>query len=332
MNKKDVIRLVKLANLIKKGGYIMQDMSIKSLLDEEQKKQKKDIITQLKNIDNSLKVISPKEKEEYNVNLTKLGIRDINDDLIKQKATENLGYFKAKSTKDIEDKYENEKNVLNSNLQFAKQNLEEKRKAVSEKAEQSKENVKDNLINKNVVRGSIYNSFMTDIEKSELANLNNLKDENDKKISTLKTELESLDIKKQEALNDFSINYAIKLQDEIDGIKKEIEKYNNDAIQYNNKIIEKEEALKRKYDESYQNYVKAVDERNKGVMDFLGKYGYSQLDNKITEQKYDLVKNYLNTLSKDSALMVLTEDNEFLSLLGEDDYDKLLTAVKGRKA
>lgn len=309
----------------------MADLNINSMLDEEQKKQKQKILGDLKKIEQSFEMTVPKDKEEYKPVYTKIDLKNVDDAEIENKATQNLSYYKAKGEKDINDKFNESKSSLSEELNSISQSAKESTDKIKENAKSEKESTKNSLINKNLARSSIYNSLMTDIEKQELSDLESVKAESETKIGELNKKLESLDNEKQSALELFDIAYAVKLQEEIDGIKKELNDYNEKATKYNDDIAKKEKELEAKYEQQYQDYLYEVEEKNRKVLEFLQKYGYGTISNKLSSQKYEVVLNYLNTLTKESALAILTENDDFQNELGKNTYNKLLEVIKNRK-
>lgn len=332
MSLKDVVRFVKISNKIQKGDDIMEGLKIQSLLSDEQKKQKQKVLNDINSIQKSFDLMAPDEKKDYAPNLTRLDLKEQNDNIVEREAKGNLAYYKAKNENDIESNYGQQKQNILEQIDKANENIGVKVNDIKNDATQQKEDAKNALINKNIVRSSIYQNLISDIEKNELASLDNAKAEIDSKVEKLTSKLSQLDSEKQNALELFDIAYAIKLQDEIDGINKKISDYNTQAIKYNNSIEQKEKQLQEKYDSAYQDYVNEVEERNRKVLEFASKYGVGLSNVRVQKQKYEIVKSFLNTLDKQSALEMLNENDDFKNAIGETYFNTLLEEVNGRKA
>lgn len=331
MNIEKIVMQKKIENLISNGGLELMEMNVKSLLNDQQRQRKQKIIEEIKAIENGFKMSAPVEKQEYKPNYTKLNLKEQDEDKISKKATDNLKYFKASGEASINNNYIKQKSKIDEAIASEKQNASAQADNIVENAGEQREQAKNTAINRGIVHSSIYNNMMTGIEKKEMADLQNLKTEVEGKISGLNNKLEKLDGEKQNALELFNISYAVKLQDEIDSIKKEIETYNEKATKYNEDIEEKNKALIAKYDEKYQKQVKQAEERNQRILEFLQKYGYGTVENKLKLQQTEVAKDYLNTLDKATALELLTEDDKFKEALGINYFNNLVEYIKNRK-
>ena len=332
MTDKGIVRLVKLANIIKKGEYIMIDMNLESAVNTEQKNQKKKILDDIKSLSRSFELVSPEEKKDIDFGFSQLSLKNVDDDKIKKESENSLAYYKAKGEKDIETSFDSKKENINTQIADTKNSGEQKKEKITQNAGEQRQGIKNAMINKNLVRSSIYQNMMTDSEKQELAELDNVANETNNKIETLNGELIKLDGEKQSALELFNIAYAVKLEDEIAKLKKSIDSYNSQAIKYNNTILQKEQELQEKYDKQYQAYLDDVEKRNREVYKFIASYGQGNSNARLERQKYDMALDYLNTMDKETALEVLTEDDEFKVAVGDSNYEKLLDAINNRKS
>lgn len=331
MNIEEIVRQKKIENLISNGGLKLMDINVKSLLNEEQRKRKQKILDDIKAIEKSFQMSAPAEKQDYNPSYTKVDLKDTSEDKINKKATDNLRYFKAKGEADINDNYNAQKDKIDASIASEKQKASAKADVIVENAGEQRVKAKNSAINRGIVHSSIYDNMMTGIERQEMSDLQDLKAEAESSISSLNDKIDKLDKEKQNALELFNISYAVKLQDEIDGMKKEIETYNEKAKKYNEDIEEKNKALISKYDEKYQKQVKQAEERNQRILSFLQKYGYGTVSNKLKLQQTEVAKDYLNTLDKATALELLTEDDKFKDALGINYFNDLVDYVKNRR-
>lgn len=331
MNIEKIVNQKKIKNLISNGGLEIMEMNVKSLLNEEQRKRKQKILDDIKAIEKSFQMSAPQEKQEYSPSFSKIDLKDYNENNINQKANENLKYFKAKGEADIANNYEKEKSKIDESISSEKQKAIGKVESIEKEANSKRENAKNSAINRGIAHSSIYDKMLSNIEKQEMDELEGLEAEVQQKVSTLNDKVAKLDKEKQNALELFNISYAVKLQDEIDSIKKDINDYNEKAKKYNETIEEKNKALIAKYDEKYQKQVKQAEERNQKLLSFMQRYGYGTISNKLKLQQTEVAKDYLNTLDKQTALEILTEDDKFKEVLGQNYFNQLLQYIKNRK-
>ena len=172
---------------------------------------------------------------------------------------------------------------------------------------------------------------LEDIQNTADMNLEHLANELSSKILEIEKEEKDLINKRDTALANFEIEYAVKLQDKIDELTNEITKYNNQVTEYNNKLKEIEEKRRLEHEKQYANAVKENEERNQEILRFLSKYGKGSYSVYAQQQKINAINEFVNSLDKQTALEVMLEDDEIKNVLGESDFNEILRSIQERK-
>lgn len=326
------LNMILRANYIKKGGHIMAKLfADNSKIIDEVKKQKQDVIDKIKGIDSTLNLNPIPEKPKYVSDVTYLDEKKYDEQDIKDKAENSLSSYKNQNEFNIEKNYQNEKTKNEQNIEDTLKELASGEKDIKDLANKAKEEAKENSVSRGLGNSSIYSTKIDDIENEKTIALSEIKSQAESKVNDLKRKSADLERQRDTALANFEIEYAVKLQKEIDSLTNDITDYNNKIVEYNNKLKENEAKKKAEFDEKYKKEVERVEERNQEILKFLDKYGYGALNAQINKQKVDIVNEYLNTLDKQTALLVLMEDESFKNLIGEAEFNKILTQVKERK-
>lgn len=120
-------------------------------------------------------------------------------------------------------------------------------------------------------------------------------------IFKLENERSLLEQQKNMALASFDISYAAKIAGEIEELNMDILKRRKDFLESKTK---KEETTKEDNSD------------NEKLLDLVSKFGQEKVDDMKYQEKYNVVKNFLNEMSKQQAIAEL-EDEKYKSELGE---------------
>ena len=72
------------------------------------------------------------------------------------------------------------------------------------------------------------------------------------------------------------------------------------------------------------------EKRNENITKFLNKYGYGSYNAFVQNQKMDAITEFVDSLDKDMALEIMLEDESIKDLIGEENFNKILTRIKER--
>lgn len=234
----------------------------------------------------------------------------------------SLKEYKQAGIKEIEDDYKLKEDKLYSNKSEliesnnnAKQNLENYYSNAVENAE-------NQALKRGLARSSIIVNQLDAFEKEKIADYKALDKELSDQINTINFELNALTSQKQNALNNFDITYAVKLQEKINSLNKELSEKENEVVKYNNEIAIKEAEFNKDVDELKNEIAKSNWEDVVDVMEIYGKYGQNVVNKVKSDEIYNEAKKLLKNLSKDEIAYVL-QDESFKLRLG-DNYAKLV--------
>ncbi len=234
----------------------------------------------------------------------------------------SLKEYKQAGIKEIEDDYKLKEDKLYSNKSEliesnnnAKQNLENYYSNAVENAE-------NQALKRGLARSSIIVNQLDAFEKEKIADYKALDKELSDQINTINFELNALTSQKQNALNNFDITYAVKLQEKINSLNKELSEKENEVVKYNNEISIKEAEFNKDVDELKNEIAKSNWEDVVDVMEIYGKYGQNVVNKVKSDEIYNEAKKLLKNLSKDEIAYVL-QDEGFKLRLG-DNYAKLI--------
>lgn len=330
--QKTKVLMVLRANYIKKGGLNMSLINVTEKdLNDELKTQKQKIVDKIKNMDSFLLFKENPEIQEYKSNVQYLKEKDSSPEMIEQKAQNMLQPKKYADIQSINEKVDSQLNALDDQSNKTKQAYEEAVEKDKKTYDRALEKTKQKLANQGLGRSSIIDENVADVEKEEQAHLLALKKDADNKILDLENKKQDLERQRDEYLSNFEIEYAVKLQEKIDELTKDVNAYNEKVIKYNNALKEKEEKNALAYKKHAQQEISDNEKRNQELVRFLDKYGYGNYSSFAQKQKVQIVQEFLNSLDKQSALSVLLEDDDFKSLIGESAFNSLLQQVQERE-
>ena len=101
----------------------------------------------------------------------------------------------------------------------------------------------------------------------------------------------------------------MELEEEIQKAKDDYQKSVQEAINFNNNVDKLEAEYKLKLDKQKQ-------DKQKTLTELKDKYDTTYTFNKIRDEQFNYLKDYLSELDKDYALSLLLTNREFKSVLG----------------
>ena len=290
------------------------------------KNQKRDIESEreklldgLKELESSFK-LSSLPSSSADIKKKEYDTRTLED--IKEQAISLLDDYKNTSKQVIENDYEGQKKILSDDITTQKESEKSKKEQVASYIESAKQQTSDDALKRGLARSSIVVNQLNAFDNKQIEEFKKIDEEIASNVSKLESEINLLNLKKQNALDNFDITYAVKLNEKISELTNEVQKYNDEVLEYNNKIAEQERA----YNDSVK---KAQDERNREVYEFLAAYGGKVLDSRLSSYRADYVIDYLDSLSSSEALEVLKDNEEIKIALG-DGYDKVISYFENK--
>lgn len=300
-------------------------------LSNEARKQKAEVLNKIAKLGEFMELKPNPEKTEYQSNFQYLNSKELSPENISKKAKDSLGAYKNKYENDIQQDYLDALKDSKNDRQVAEIAFNEDAQKIANESKEMAKKVNENAISKGLGRSSIRETALEDIQNTADMNLEHLANELSSKILEIEKEEKDLINKRDTALANFEIEYAVKLQDKIDELTNEITKYNNQVTEYNNKLKEIEEKRRLEHEKQYANAVKENEERNQEILRFLSKYGKGSYSVYAQQQKINAINEFVNSLDKQTALEVMLEDDEIKNVLGESDFNEILRSIQERK-
>lgn len=267
------------------------------------------------------------EREEKNFD--RVNVPDeVSEDDIKKEAETELGYNTELNK--INNKYNTAEDKLNSKLNSTNENFESGLKKLASNYNNASKQSLYNSVKNGVARSSIEEGKQNQIKNNYEEGVNELTESTNGAISEIKTELDKLNTQKEEAINNFDIAYAAKLNKKIEELTKKYTKAREDAIKYNEKQSEAEQKFNAEQDEKSKAYDKEVEKKLAEHEEKLNLYGASNVYSKENlDEKQKLSLEFLNSLTKEEALNLCLTDF-FVKSLGAKRTLELYRAMKER--
>lgn len=242
---------------------------------------------------------------------------------IKKEAEASLTGYKNDAINLIENNYKSGVDKIKTEKETLNREISKNKDSLKDYFNKSRENVKDNSINKGVSRSSIVINQLDAFDKEELGVYQSLDKELQENIGALDFELNSLNIQKEQALENFDIAYAVKLSDKITKLNEELLEEQNKVLKYNNEIAEKE----KKYLDDYNKLVSDIQNKNVDkdvkIMDLISKYGKKALDTYKKNKLYEVMDNYFAQVGASEVVEFINNNPELQQALGDDLQDIL---------
>lgn len=314
-------------NFEKNGGI---DMYVYKTSKEEEKTLKDSVLEKLKEVDNKYEMEDYVAPELQTLELEDMEYTSPTDDEIHNKAIESLQNYKDSELLSLEDKYDAKfANVSESALK-ALENKEEDETDILSDYGSSLKKAKNSNIKRGLSHSSIMEKALKAIEGEKEVRQSEVEQEYVKKISKLENEKSILEQQKESALTSFDISYATKLQSKIASINSEIAKEQAAVEKYNQANEKQEEAYIKEQEKAIAAEQKTVDARNKALQNLIDKKGVTEVNRMKTQEKYEIVYNYLSSLSKVDALKELQSESTYKDTLG-NFYTLLYAQISKRK-
>lgn len=262
------------------------------------------------------------DKYNYDLDLKKIDYVAPTQEEVEEKAKNTLQSYKNQEIKAINDNYDKKNEQINQSVEQTKENSQLAKNEIKDTYSKVKQDASNDAIKRGLARSSIIVSQLSNYDNKMLNELSVLASETNDKLESLSTQKNSLELEKNNALNDFDIEYAVKLQNEIDTINSDIAKAEQTALKYNNEIAEIE--AKWAKEQNQTNYDRQAD-----LLQIINKYGSYAIDYAKQNEKYALAKQYFSQMDKDVALEELQNNPAYKRNIGSVNYNKLIQQLTG---
>ena len=257
--------------------------------------------------------VEPKKGEEIStdLNLTKKDYITKSDDELKQEAENSLNDYKKAELDSINSKLETGLASLDGKEEELKTSAEEQKSQLQSYYDNAKKQAENDALKRGLQRSSIVINNLNAFDNEKIAKLMEIDSQLNSEINELNDQITQLNAEKEKAIQDFNIEYALKVNDKIAELQQEIQDRNDEITEYNNKIAQIEAEYKQSSTESNN-------ELRNDYLDNLIEYGENK--GTILSMRDDAyakaIDEYLNTLSKEDALSELKNNSYIRDLLG----------------
>lgn len=298
--------------------YIFDEKSTEKINDSTKKA--KSILEQFEEVDDKYTF---GDKMDIGLNLTRKEYIAPTKAEVEEKAKNSLEAYKNQNINSINDTFSKKNEQIDESIQKVKDNTISAKAELKDVYSQVKENASNDAIKRGLARSSIIVNKLANYDNKMLNELSVLSSKTNDELAKLDTQKSTLELEKARALNDFNIEYAVKLQNEIDSINSEIAKAEESALKYNNEIAELE--AKWAKEQNQENYDRQAD-----LLDLVSKYGSYAINVAKENEKYSIARKHFASMDKQSALNELKNNSEYLKNIGTANYKKLLEEIEGR--
>lgn len=236
---------------------------------------------------------------------------------VEQKAKNSLESYKNQNINSINENFQKKSEQIDEDIKNLKSTASATKDEIKGTYAQVKENASNDAIKRGLARSSIVVNTLSDFDNKMINDLEVLASKTNQELASLDTQKNTLELQKANALNDFNIEYAVKLQSEIDSINSDIAKAQDAALKYNNEIAELE--AKWAKEQNQENYDRQAD-----LLELVNKYGSYALDYAKQNEKYVIAKKHFADMDKQVAISELKNNSAYLTNLGTVNYNKLL--------
>lgn len=271
--------------------------------------------------------VEPEKGQEINtdLNLTKKEYVTKTDEEIKAEAENSLRDYKNAELESINTKIDNSLSELDGKEESLKSTADEQKAQLQSYYDNAKSEAENDALKRGLQRSSIVINNLNAFDNEKIAKLMEIDSELTSEINSLNEQIASLNSEREQAIKDFDIEYAIKVNEKIAELEQEIQDKNDEITEYNNKMAQIEAEYK-------QSSIESNNKINSDYLDNLIDYA----ENKGTilsmrDSAYaQVIDEYLNGLSKEDALSELQNNSYIKELLGSN-YAYYLYKTQNRK-
>ena len=218
-------------------------------------------------------------------------------------------------------------------IEAEKDNAANESKLESEEVEREyaelEKQMRNSLVEKGLLRSSIGDSQSARAEQTKNEELGAIGANLENKLASYDADIEKLNSQKEAALNELNINYAQKLQKEIDTLLADRQKQIDEINKYNDNLKVKE----AQYLEDRQLAIeKQIAQRAKDQLEIEKleqQIGYAGEKAENYESRYQLAYDYYKDIPKDIALKLVEDNTDLQKYLGYY-YTRLVASLQNK--
>ena len=273
-------RANKLKEYILKGGFVVA----------EKKKTAKDIEeldSYFTEVDNKYNTDNKASKMESDLNLTKLDNVTKSADEISQLAKDSLKDYYNLNIEKINSDNSNNIETLKNSIATQTENANQLKEKVANNIDEVKQDASNDALKRGLARSSIVINKLNAFDNAKINEYNKIDEELTTAVNKINTEIDGLNLEKEQALKEFDITYAAKLNEQINTLTEELAQKQAEITKYNNEIAQ----IEAEYEKDKLNFNNDANQQDfKNIMElneFVAKYGANALNTVKNSEKYD---------------------------------------------
>ncbi len=239
---------------------------------------------------------------------------------LKKRAETELSDYRKNGVADIRSKSAESAAELNNKRAAYEAGLKNERAALDASYAAAAENIDNDVLKRGLARSSVAVNAKGELEADYAARSGDIAQKYGMEIAALDGEIASVGSKLNQALNDFNIAYAAKLNEKLGQLKSEREQKVRDVTEYNNSVRKAQAELDAKLKKT-ENELYAQELENKKNS------GIDSLDDSAREEIYKSVyaqmDNFLGGLGQREAQLEIRNNTLYRQHLSDYYYYKL---------
>lgn len=229
----------------------------------------------------------------------------VTDEEIEKQAESGLADYKNTSINNIEANTEAAKAAKEAERRAAEESAAKLQASVAAQYDNAMAAFSDDALKRGLARSSIAANKSAELQSGKAEALAQAAATAETVIGDIDKQINSLEVSREKALNDFNIAYAAKVTEKIVELTKERDNKVAEVLKYNNGLAQQEQkdALDRAQAVSKLYSEKLAQEKDEK---YLGNYDTAAND--FNRAKYEVIRNYLSTLGKTDASKAVKDD------------------------
>lgn len=286
-----------------------------------------DVEKLLKQINNINKSFATSSVElDNDVSFEKLNPVNKTDDELLKEAQNSLYDYKKSSLDKINNDTTTKQQELVRDIDNVETQAIKDKNNIASYYDNAREEAGNDALKRGLARSSIVINTLDAFNDDEIASYKQIDDEVSNKVNALNFEINALNSQRESALNDFDIEYAVKLDATLSQLKKELGEQQMAITKYNNDIAKAEEDYKIKYANLENTLNENAWDKEMDLFDIYSEYGASMMDKYKSNKIYSLVKDYLLQFDSAEAKNILETNEELKKVLG-NKYSTLINEL-----
>ncbi len=245
------------------------------------------------------------------------------DEQLQKEAENSLFDYKTSTINNIKDGATTKQNELLGNIATLNEQTRDNKVKVSDYYDQARKQASDDALKRGLARSSIVINTMDAFNNAEIESYKQLDKQLSDKVNAINFEISAINTQKENALRDFDIAYAVKLDSTLNKLKQDLADQQTAIIKYNNDIAKAEEDYKIKYTNLENTLNKNSWDKEMDMVDLYTEYGANMLEKYKSNKIYTMVKEYLNQFDSAEAKRILQSNEQLQKALGSK-YNTLL--------